>query len=231
MGMQNQCTFQSGRYSTTVRDVLVAKAIQNGYNPFCRSTDTNARKVTEEMRAKAQGIAIPKTAMVPAAKKQNTVVRELKMAPARRENMAHREVVAIENFELVRRKSPSLSLGMIVSVMVTAMVLAMVVFSGSLINEEARRYSELTNTLENLKEENKTLTLELEEKNDLIVIEDIAKNELGMVKVAEAEQRYVSLAGGNSIHTYASETEDTSVTFHMLNAFGEKISDFLEYLD
>ena len=231
MDMQNQSTFQSGRYTTTVRDVLVAKAIQNGYNPFCRSTDANARKVTKEMRARVQGISIPKTAVAPAVKNQTAVVRELKVAPVRRENMAHREVVAIENFELVRRKSPSFSLGMLVSVMVTAMVLAMVVFSGSLINEEARRYSDLINTLETLEAENATLTLELEEKNDLTVIEDIAKNELGMVKVAEAEQKYISLADGNSIQTYTAETEDTSVTFHMLNAFGEKISNFLEYLD
>ena len=231
MGMQNQSTFQSGRYTTTVRDVLVAKAIQNGYNPFCRSTDAGARKVTEEMRAKVQGISVPKTAMAPASKNPNAVVRELKVAPVRRESMARREVVAIENFELVRRKSSSFSFGMLVSVMVTAMVLAMVVFSGSLINEEARRYSELTSTLENLQTENKTLMLELEEKNDLTVIEDLAKNELGMVKVAEAEQKYVSLADGNSIRTYTAETENTSVTFHMLNAFGEKISNFLEYLD
>lgn len=231
MGMQNQSAFQNGRYDTTVRDVLVAKAIQNGYNPFCRSTDADARKVTSEMRAKAQNVFVPKTAMVPTAKKQTSAVRELKAAPARREPAAYREVIAIENFELVRRKSSSLSLGMIVSVMVTAMVLAMVVFSGSLINVEARRYSELTSTLEALQAENKTLTLELEAKNDLSVIENIAKNELGMVKVAEAEQRYVSLADGNSIDTYTTETENTSVTLHMLNAFGEKISNFLEYLD
>ena len=231
MSVQSQSAFQNGRYGTTVRDVLVAKAIQNGYNPFCKSTDANARRVTDVMRAKVQDGYVPKTAMVSTVKKQNAVVREVKASPVHREPVAHREVVAIENFELVRRKSTSLSFGMIVSVMVTAMVLAMVVFSGSLINEEARRYSELTSTLETLREENKTLTLELEEKNDLVVIEDMAKNELGMVKVAEAEQRYVSLADGNSIHTYTADDADTSVTLHMLNAFGEKISNLLEYLD
>ena len=73
--------------------------------------------------------------------------------------------------------------------------------------------------------------LELEEKNDMVVIEDIAKNELGMVKVAEAEQRYVSLADGDTIETYSDAAGETSVTLHMLNAFGEKISNFLEYLD
>ena len=230
MSVQNQSTFQSGRYGTTVRDVLVAKAIQNGYNPFCRSTDAEARTVTETMRTKAQGIVVPRSAMI-VRKKQNAPVREIKVTPVRREPVAYREVVAIENFELVRRKSPALSLGMIVSVMVTAMVLAMVVFSGSLINQEARRYSELSGTLETLQKENATLVLELEEKNDMVVIEDIAKNELGMVKVAEAEQRYVSLTNGDTIETYSDAAEEPSVTLHMLNAFGEKISNFLEYLD
>ena len=231
MNVQNQSVMHSGRQTATVRDILVAKAIQNGYNPFCKSTDEDARNVTQPMRARVEGIYVPKTAMSPVVKKQSASVREVKITTVRREPVVYREVATIENFELVKRKTASLSLGMIVSVMVTAMVLAMVVFSGSLINEEARRFSALTSTLEVLKEENAALALELEEKNDLVVIEDIAKNEIGMVKAAEAEQRYVSLASGNEIHTYSTEAETPSVTMHMLNAFGEKISNFLEYLD
>lgn len=227
MSVQNQSMYRAGR---TVRDVLVAKAIHNGYNPYCRSTDANARKVTAEMREKTQGVFVLQTNLA-AAKKRTPVVREAKAVSVSRESAAYREVIAIENFELVRRKGHTLSLGMLVSIMVTALVLAMVVFSGSLINEEARRYSELSNTLESLQKENETLLLELEEKNDLVVIEDIAKNDLGMVQIAEAEQKYVSLSEGNSIDTYTVETKDTSVTLHLLNAFGEKISDFLEYLD
>ena len=226
MNVQNQCVLQNSRNAVTVRDVLVAKAIQSGYNPYCRSTDTNARKVTDAMRARVQGISVPKAAAMPVVKKQAAVVRELKASAVKREPVAYREVIAIENFELVRRKAPALSLGMIVSVMVTAMVLAMVVFSGSLINEEARRYTELSGTLEILREENETLSLALEEKNDLVVIEDAAKNELGMVKIAEAQQRYVSLTNGDSIQTYVSRDEEASATLHMLNAFGEKSATF-----
>lgn len=230
MNVQNQDVMQN-RYAATSRDILVAKAIQSGYNPFCKSTDEDARKVTQEMRTKAQGVFVPRTAMVPVARKRSGYVREVKVAPVRRESVAYREVATLENFELVKRKSASLSLGMLVSVMISAMVLAMVVFSGSLINEEARRYSALTSTLETLKEENAALALELDEKNDLVLIEDVAKNELGMVKVAEAEQRYVSLASGNAISTYSNTEEKPSATMYMLNAFGEKISNFLEYLD
>lgn len=229
MNVQAQNTFRGT--GTTVRDVLVAKAIRNGYNPYCRSTDKNARAVTEEMRVRTQHIRVPEGAVVLRADEKKPVVREGKATPKVREPRAHREVIALENFELVKRKSPRMSLGVLVSVLVTGLVLAMVVYSGSLINEEARRYSDLSDTLAVLQEENKTLTLALAEKNDLVVIEDVAKNELGMVKVAEAEQKYVDLGTENAVQTFSVEQEDTAASVHLLNTFGEKINDFLEYLD
>lgn len=228
MNVQAMSTFRSG---TTVKDVLVAKAIQNGYNPYCRSTDANARKVTEEMRVKAQSIRVPESKTPARAKANKPPVREVKAMPREREVRSHREVVSIENFELVRRKSPSLSLGMLVSVMVSAIVLAMVVYSGSLINEKSREFSDISASISLLEEENKALTLELAKKNDLVVIEDIAKNDLGMIKVAEAEQRYASLGGENTVDTYSADSEKNTVTMYLLNTFGEKIGDFLEYLD
>ncbi len=229
MNVQAQNTFRGT--GTTVRDVLVAKAIRSGYNPYCRSTDKEARTVTEEMRAKTQHIRVPEAAPLPRVRENKPVVREGKATPQVREPRMRREVIALENFELVKRKSPRMSLGLLVSVLVTGIVLAMVVYSGSLVNEEARRYSDLSDTLTALQEENKTLTLALAEKNDLVVIEDVAKNELGMVKVAEAEQKYIDLGTENAVQTFAVEQEDTAASVHLLNTFGEKINDFLEYLD
>ena len=229
MNVQAQNTFRGT--GTTVRDVLVAKAIRSGYNPYCRSTDKEARTVTEEMRAKTQHIRVPEAAPLPRVRENKPVVREGKATPQAREPRMRREVIALENFELVKRKSPRMSLGLLVSVLVTGIVLAMVVYSGSLINEEARRYSDLSDTLTALQEENKTLTLALAEKNDLVVIEDVAKNELGMVKVAEAEQKYIDLGTENAVQTFAVEQEDAAASVHLLNTFGEKINDFLEYLD
>ena len=215
----------------SVKDILVAKAVQNGYNPYCRSTDADARKVTDEMRAKAMKIRVPETAALTVASAKKPPVREVKPTHYHREAVARREVVSIENFELVNKKAPAFSLGVLVSVCICAMMLTLVVYSGSLINEETRRYSDLTQTLENLQAEGKALTLALEEKNDLAVIEDIAKNDLGMIKVAEAEQKYVSLSGEDSIRTYEKESGEESFGASLLNAFGEKISGLLEYLD
>ena len=230
MSVINQNMANRGAYGTTVRDMLIAKAIQNGYNPFCKSTDARARRVTEEMRSKAQGVYVPENAVV-AVTENKAVVREVKAADLSKKARPHREVIAIENFELVKRRGMSLSLGMLVSVIVSVIILAMVVYSGSVINEDARYYSKLGTSIAALKEEDKNLTYALEEKNDLEVIEAIAVNELGMVKIPLENQRYVSIKEENSITVYQPEKEETSVSMRLLNTFGDKINGFLEYLD
>lgn len=219
--------------SVTVKDIIAAKAIRCGYNPYCRSTDADARRVTEEMKRRAESIRIPeedrRVKRTANAAEHRPMIREVR--PAAPKPAVHREVVSLENFELVKKESSAFSFGMLISVMICALVLAAVVYSGSLINEEAREYAELSQTLESLRKDNQALTLELEAKNDLAVIEDIAKNDLGMVKVADAEQKYVSLSDGDEIRAYAAEEQDTKFGTSLLNAFGEKISKFLEYLD
>lgn len=217
----------------TVKDVIAAKAIRCGYNPYCRSTDANARRVTDEMKKRVEGIRsanensrVQRTAGTIA---NRPIIREVR--PVAQTPVAHREVVLLENFEFVKRKSSVFSFGMLVSVLICAFVLAAVVYSGSLINEEAREYAELSQALETLRKDNQALSLQLEEKNDLAVIENMAKNDLGMVKVADAQQKYVSLSDGDTIQAYDAEEQDTAFGISLLNTFGEKISKFLEYLD
>ena len=232
MGVQIARTAAMAGGNVRVKDVLIAKAIQNGYNPYCRSTDADARRVTDAMRAAAMQIRLPAArAEKPAT--QKSPVREVKPSQANHTGMPapHHEVIALESFELVKRKPKRLSFARLVSVMACAMILTAIVYGGSLINEETRRYSELNAGLEVLQKENRALELELKEKNDLTVIEDMAKNDLGMIKVSSAEQRYLTLSGEDGIKTYAEEDRDSGFGMNLLNAFGEKITDFLAYLD
>lgn len=212
----------------SVRDVIVAKAINNGCNPYCKSTDADAKRVTDEMRAKVKNIIVPEIKAV--ASKKNAIVREASGTRRGDEHKAHREIVHIENFELVKRKSEGISMGMLVSFMIVAMVLTMIVFSGSLINEEARRYSELVDTLEVLKEEDKALMVALEDKHELLSVADVAVNELGMVLANTNSTELLSLSEGDTVELY-NEGEKTSFAVNLLNTFGDKIGDFLEYLD
>lgn len=213
------------------RELLIAKAIQGGYNPYCRSTDAGARRVSDEMRGSVQGIRLPERRAVTAKAAKKPPIRELRVPARRDKSTGHHEVIALENFELVKRKPNRLSVGKLASVTACALILSAIVYGGSLINEEARRYSELSEGLEVLQKENQTLELELKEKNNLTVIEEIAKNDLGMIKVSAAEQRYLPLSAEDGISTYAQNEENDTFGMDMLNAFGEKISDFLEYLE
>lgn len=226
MNTQLQRTYST---NSTVKDVLIAKAIQNGYNPFCRSTDADARKVTEEMRVSAQRVYVPNS--VALVKENKPFIREAKVVKREQVAKARREVVSLENFQVVKKRTHSVSAAMLVSVMISAIVLAMVVYSGSLVNEKTRECTLMSRSISALEAENATLALELAQKNDLVVIEDIAKNDLGMIKVAEAEQRYANLESENTVSTFSTDGENGAVTMHLLNVFGEKISDFLEYLD
>lgn len=224
MNVQTQMYNRNG---VSMRDMLVAKAIQNGYNPFCRSTDAGARHITKEMREAAKRVNVPECKAV--AERKKVTVREI-AAPAKKEVAPRKEIITLENFELVAKKSVAVSFGMIVSVLVTAMVLAMVVYSGSLINEEAKKFNELNSTISVLEEEGKTLKVALEEKNTPEVIEQLA-DEYGMVASANLEREYISLSDGDKVEVYNVDKEDTSITVNLLNTFGEKISGFLEYID
>ena len=98
---------------------------------------------------------------------------------------ARREVVSLENFQVVNRRTHSVSVAMLVSLIISALVLSMVVYSGSLVNEKTRECVVMSRSISALESENAALALELAEKNDLAVIEDKAKNDFGMIKVAE----------------------------------------------
>lgn len=214
------------------RELLIAKAISCGYNPYCRSTNASARCVSDEMRSSVQGIRLPECRAVKPQSEKKPPIRELRKASARRtKSVGHHEVISLENFELVKRTPVRLSAGKFASFTACALILTAIVYGGSLVNEEVRRYSELSYSLEALQKENQTLALELKEKNNLTVIEDIAKNDLGMIRVSEAEQRYLPLSAENGISTYAQSEKDNAFGMNMLNAFGEKISGFLEYLE
>ena len=232
MSVQIARTTSMAGGNVRVKDVLIAKAIRGGYNPYCRSTDADARRVTDAMRQSAMQVRLPAAHPEnPAAK--NPPVREVMPSNTNRTGMPapHHEVIALENFELVKRKPTRISFARLASVMACALILTAIVYGGSQINEESRRYSELNAGLELLQKENQALELELKEKNDLTVIEDMAKNDLGMIKVSAAEQRYLTLSGEDGIKTYAEKDKNTGFGMNLLNAFGEKITDLLAYLD
>ncbi len=85
-----------------------------------------------------------------------------------------------------------------------------------------------------LLEEERALTLQLEERDDIRLIQDIAVNQIGMVKSDLVESRFVTVSGGNRVVVASLEEpaeEKTGIFSTMLSAIGENFSKLWEYID
>lgn len=224
--MSNTLRYPRDGYS---RDYIIIKAIQHGYNPRYTSTNTHAKSVPPEMTKNVQYINLPRPREVP----KNIQIQPKPIAPITRKKVkpARKEVIDLENFQIVKRKTRPFSIGAVASIMIGAIVLSTLVYTGSLVNQEVKRCNELSETMEVLCAENKALERELAEKNDLTVIEDIAKNELGMISMSQAKQKYVPIEGQNSVIVHKTEEQTTGFGPTLLNSFSEIILNFLEILE
>ena len=70
-----------------------------------------------------------------------------------------------------------------------------------------------------------------EEENSIRPPRLILQSDEERLEYEAAEQRYLALSGEDGIETYAEEDKNTGFGMNLLNAFGEKITDFLAYLD
>ncbi len=93
----------------------------------------------------------------------------------------------------------------LLSVICTVLMLFMII-NYVKINEYTIVVSKLKSEISDLADEKKTLSAELDKKNDLELIEDIAKNELGMVKLEEIDKRYVTIDAEDSVEVIKNES-------------------------
>ncbi len=78
-----------------------------------------------------------------------------------------------------------------------------------------------------LAEEERALMLQLEERDDIRLIQDIAVNQIGMVKNDLVENRYVAISGGNRVVLVGEEApveENPGIFSTMLSAIAENFS-------
>ncbi len=76
------------------------------------------------------------------------------------------------------------------------------IFNYVQINEYTSSVSDLKNDIATLSVEKDDLTAKLDKKNDLVYIEKIAREELGMVKIDEITKKYITLDPGDVITSF-----------------------------
>ena len=103
-----------------------------------------------------------------------------------------------------------------------AVSLALIVASSVMIHHGEKRVSQLTVELSQLAGEVSDLQSELNVKNDLMVIRDIATNEYGMIEEKYVKMQYLSMGSGDSIEVFEEEKQETVGISAILSAIGLK---------
>lgn len=104
-----------------------------------------------------------------------------------------------------RRMTPMFAVCLVIG----TMMIMSIVLSFSEIYQTTSEISQLENDLSDLKDTAARLELELDEKNDIRVIEQIATEELGMVKEDAVQRKYISLSDGERIDIIEDENADS----------------------
>ena len=126
------------------------------------------------------------------------------------------------------RKRTPFPLGAVFMTLIFGMVLAFVVHSSVRINEANSALSDLQAGIALQNAELRALELEIETRNDLRVIEDIAINQLGMTKKENINKEYISLCEEDNVVLEGADVEE-NVSGDLLSAISGRFGKLLEY--
>ena len=108
------------------------------------------------------------------------------------------------------------------AIIAVAVSLMLIVASSVMIHHGEKRVSQLTVELSELAGEVSDLQSELNVKNDLLAIRDIATEEFGMVEEKYVKMQYLSMGSGDSIEVFEEKKQETVGISAILSAIGLK---------
>lgn len=134
----------------------------------------------------------------------------------------------------VKVKSEPISKSKIVAIILSAAVLLMIIFSLSELNSFKNDISELEDKKIELNSEAAQLYLDIDRKNDVKKIEQIATEDIGMVKSNQVQSKYISLSAGDRVEIINGENGDATdygVFSTLLSTFGNNWDTLRDYID
>ena len=121
--------------------------------------------------------------------------------------------------------------GAVVMVTICTLLLMFTVMSYVQINEYTIEVALLRGELTDLAGEKKELALALEEKNDMLAIEQYATENLGMVKSDQLTKKHITLDQEDKVEVVETEpSKDVTVVSSVMSAIGENFQGLWEYM-
>lgn len=134
----------------------------------------------------------------------------------------------------VRVKSSPIPKSIVIAVILFTAIVMMILFSFSQINEFKREISGLESQRNELNTEISQLAIQLDLKNDVRVIEQTAREDIGMVRRNQVESKYINVAQGDRVEVLddaQDSEEDFGIFTTLLSSFGSSWDKLMEYID
>ncbi len=128
-----------------------------------------------------------------------TAAERARDAARERERRLARERASAPVIVKKRVKASPFPVSFVFYALVVTVMLMFVVYSYSVVNEISYDITSLEEKISESKQENERLAIELDKRNDLKYIEEVATTRLGMVKSTDVVKHYVSISGGDKV--------------------------------
>lgn len=134
----------------------------------------------------------------------------------------------------VQVKSAPVPKSILIAIVLFTAIVMMIIFSFAQINEFKREISGLESKRSELSTEVEQLAIQLDLKNDVRVIEQTAREDIGMVRRNQVESKYINIAQGDRVEVIEDpeeKAEDFGIFTTLLSSVGSGWDKLLEYID
>ena len=202
-----------------------------------RREEAERRRIREEIMAERRAAeeSRRRRAQIERMKREEAENKRMLRAAKKAENkrMKEAERLAEEAFRRneIKVEKGKLPFRFILSVAVAFVLLLAMVFSFAKISEVNSELADIEAKISAANARKAKLTLMLEEKNNLDLIEQLAIDEYHMIKEGSAQKKYITLSEGDSIVLEADEeTSGAGFTGGMLSAVTAVFDDVFDYI-
>ena len=216
------------------------QAKSNVYKAAAKAKTEQARKAQAYAKATpfASGAYAAAYARAASIRAQAAAVDTKKSAPAAAGSAVEKQgllqLIRGGRADEVRVKSSPVPKSIVIAVILFTAIVMMILFSFSQINEFKREISGLESQRSELNTEISQLAIQLDLKNDVRVIEQTAREDIGMVRRNQVESKYINVAQGDRVEVLddaQDSEEDFGIFTTLLSSFGSSWDKLMEYID
>ncbi|MBO5110666.1 MAG: septum formation initiator family protein [Clostridia bacterium] len=204
-------------YSGSAQRTKVRSYLSEMVDP-CKTVEADGTRYLNVEAPKTARVAQTRTAEMPAVKERATTASIPRVKAATREEATR-----------LRNAKASFPIATITLTIICTLLAMIMVYSFTQKHEATADLAALQATVAQLSAENKELSLALEEKDNLTLIEQLARNEYGMVGEEELPKRYLSLSTSDYVRSLEAETSNPGVFATILSAIGINFGNLGEY--